>query len=78
MVDALGAGIDSFSTEDRTNVKKAREAVRLDEKLAKKILADTARKCVPLQHAYSLQIITFIYFSNSNSLSVLDPSRTSH
>ena len=45
VVDALGAGIDSFSFEDRANVKKAREAVRLDEKLAKKILADTARKC---------------------------------
>jgi hypothetical protein len=48
VVDALGAGIDSFSTEDRSNVKKAREAVRLDEKLAKKILADTARKCACL------------------------------
>ncbi len=44
VADALGAGIDSFGFDDRNAVKRVREAVRLDERTAKQLLADTARK----------------------------------
>ncbi len=42
--DALGAGIDSFTQEDRKAVREARESVHLSQTVAKQIVADTARQ----------------------------------
>ena len=42
--DALNAGHEKFASRDRDDVKKARQAVRLDPSLAKDILSDTARR----------------------------------
>lgn len=42
--DALNAGHERFSFEDRDNVKKTLQDVRLDPELAKETLSTTARK----------------------------------
>lgn len=42
--DALGAGIDNFTVEDRKAVRDARAAVHLSQPVAKAILKDIARK----------------------------------
>lgn len=42
--DALNAGHERFSFDDRDNIKKTLQDVRLDSELAKEILSTTARK----------------------------------
>lgn len=42
--DALNAGHERFSFDDRDNVKKVIQDVRLDTEIAKEILSNTARK----------------------------------
>ena len=42
--DAVNAGIDRFSFDDRDNVKRAQKELRIPEGLAKEILDTVARK----------------------------------
>ena len=42
--DAVNAGIDRFSFDDRDNVKRAQKELRIPEDLAKEILDTVARK----------------------------------
>ena len=72
--DALNAGHERFSFEDRDNVKKVLQDVRLDPELAKDLLSSTARKAFmgfitrsrnkanKLESAKELKAL--VYFSN--------------
>lgn len=44
VVDALGAGIDAFSTEDRRRVQQRFNDLRMDRAVAREVIDDAARK----------------------------------
>lgn len=72
--DALNAGHERFSFEDRENVKKTLQDVRLDPELAKEMLSTTAKKAFmgfitrsrnkPNKLEAAKELKALVYFSN--------------